>query len=159
MRHVASIVFLLSVCLGSALADTYIFREKDGKSEFLYQATCMMAKGSGYCKLESLKVSGPEATMPCTLIVQRLLDYEPATRPAPGTWAVSVSAGLCGYTNTYVFSETGMVQTKTSPPKVKSDALGLCESFPPRTYNATYEKFPAPKFFTHGCTEMKVIFN
>jgi hypothetical protein len=53
------------------------------------------------------------------------------------TWTVSSSKGICGYTNTYVFSPTGMTQVKTAPPNVaKGDKL--CETFPPKTYVAKY---------------------
>ena len=90
-------------------------------------------KGAGaVCSLKAATVASEKSSMACRVSFQALFDSETAQNPQNDTFSVTVSKGTCGYTNTYVMSPTGMVQTKTSPAKARP----MCETFPPKVYHA-----------------------
>lgn len=136
--------------------DTFRFRELDGPTQHLYVATCQSSGGKATCSLRTMSVSSSKSTRACMIAYDNLFEYAEAQKPSPGTYIVSRSAGLCGYTNTYTFSATGMVQVKSAPAKPASN---MCEAFAPKTYQA------APETATHGffqkvpigdCSEMQI---
>jgi hypothetical protein len=130
----------VAVLSGAPLGDLesrMLFREIDGATQHLYSAKCGRGKTGGpVCSLKVMSVSSDKSALPCTVTYESLFEFEPAVSPQKDAFTVSISGGICHYTNTYVLSPAGMVQTKTSPPSVPDKLKGVCDAFPPKVYQA-----------------------
>lgn len=142
-------LILAFMLLGGPPPDMSImqFREVDGNTQHLYVATCVRSATGTTCSVNVVSVSTDKSPMKCMVSVKNLLQDEPAQSPRPDTFVVTTSSGMCGYSNTYVMSPTGMVHTKTSPPSVTADLAKLCTAFPPATREASPAKGDAGGVF------------
>ena len=114
---------------------TMNFRESESTAQHLYRLICATSGSESTCTLKVVSARTNKSKMACLLNFDTLFENEPAKRADGGTYIVSLTKGGCGYTNTYVFSKTGMVQTKTSPEKIPDELKGICTTFSPKTYN------------------------
>lgn len=111
------------------------YRESESTAQHLYRLTCATSGPESTCTLKVVSARTSKSKMACLLNFDTLFENEPAKRADGGTYIVALTKGGCGYTNTYVFSKTGMVQTKTSPEKIPDELKGICTTFSPKTYN------------------------
>lgn len=138
------------------------YREVEANTQHLYRVSCLTSGPESVCTLKvvSVRNRNKKSMMSCLINVDTLLENEAAKRTDNETFIVSSSRGACGYTNTYVFSKTGMVQTKTAPAEIPENLKQVCESFTPKTYNippnplgaTIFESVPLGK-----CPEINVI--
>lgn len=154
------LLFLLFISAESfAEVKLMYFREKDGATQHLYYAACRSGKPAT-CSLKVMSVSTDKSPRACFVTYQSLFQDEIASNPQKDSFTVSVSRGACGYTNTYVISPSGLIQTKTSPTNVAENLEGVCEAFPPKTYKADVNPEDRSGFInvpTGNCKSINVI--
>lgn len=155
------LIFLLLVSLlnpanvySFGIKEFYFFEKDSEVTEILYKTTCIEKDSNWFCNLNAAQMGNEKSKMyNCTVVFQELMDWTLAIY-GNQTWTISGSKGVCGYTNTYVISSNGLVQTKTSPSNASSE---LCQSFPPKIYKMIPVSNDHP-LKTGNCKELKFIF-
>lgn len=138
---------------------TMNYRESESVAQHLYRLTCATSGTESTCTLKVASVRTNKSAMPCAISFDTLFENEPTKRADGGTFIISLTKGACGYTNTYVFSKTGMVQTKTSPETIPDQLKGICNTFSPKTYNIPVNSGAVDIFSSvpvGKCTEVSV---
>jgi hypothetical protein len=152
------LITVLSHLLSSnayAIPSAYYFTEQDGPNRSIfYKAFCATnAANKGLCSLKAITIGNSKANQKCGITVDTLYEWGEATLHGQ-TWLVSSNEGLCGYTNTYHISDTGMIQIKTAPKIKKAE---ICESFEPKTYKMkSHPNVSTIRLNTEGCSELNI---
>lgn len=145
---IAAVGFSLSMVSSVWAADLFEmnYREKEASTQHLYRAVCYPMGKESTCTLKVVSIRSDKSIMSCSMSVDTLFENEPAKSDGGDNFVVSVTRGACGYTNTYVLSKTGMVQTKTSPEKIPESLKTSCQVFPPKTYQVAPNPDPLNVF-------------
>lgn len=134
-----SLAVLPSISYAQGL-DVMNYREIDGNTQHLYTISCFKDGNKPICSIKAMSISNSKSPSACTVRYSEPISFAEAVNPQPKTYTITSSAGLCGYTNTYMVSPSGMVQIKSSPEKIPEKLKDICQTFPPKTYNIPVEK-------------------
>ena len=139
-----------------AFAEDFFFSEQDGKNRtIIYKASCLAnSTHDAFCSLKILSVGNKKSLRSCGLTTRELFFSERAMKSGD-TYSVSVGSGICGYTNTYVISKSGMTQTKTSP---SSKKRRFCSVFSPVTYQMkSHNVASSISLDVSGCESLNIL--